>query len=222
MHSYQADHAAFPVLLTHPVPLYLWYFLNPTCLYLRKTLTISVWSCARTIKSWWDLCHWHCWKETLKVEINTRNKSNLNLIRNQNYCSSWKLFIGLNQKEKQGLFIFTHYLCAKFPSAGAPCSFSSWNTHGDCTKPWDLLQGNPPPFGLFIFSSKLLLLSYVFSMENIDKQVLPSAKTLHRKMGMPYKMRKLKSKCWSKQHKAAQIRLSASPKAIIIQATQTK
>lgn len=67
--------------------------------------------------------------------------------------------------------------------------------HGDCTKPWDLLQGNPPPFGLFIVCSELLLLSYVFSMENIDKQVLPSAKTLHRKMAMSYKMRKLRSNC---------------------------
>lgn len=67
--------------------------------------------------------------------------------------------------------------------------------YGECTKPWDLLQGSPPPFGLFIFSSKSLLLSYVFSMENIDKQVLPSAKTLHRKMAMSYKMRKLRSNC---------------------------
>lgn len=42
-------------------------------------------------------------------------------------------------------------------------------THGNCTNQWELLLGKPPPFGPFIFSSKLLLLSYVFSMENTDE-----------------------------------------------------
>lgn len=39
---------------------------------------------------------------------------------------------------------------------------------GDCTNQWELLLGKRPPFGPFIFSFKLLLLSYVFNVENLD------------------------------------------------------
>lgn len=65
--------------------------------------------------------------------------------------------------------------------------------HGGCTKQWEFLFRKPSPFGPFIFSFKLLLLNYVFSMENIDDRSFHQPN--HREKGMPYKMRKLKSSC---------------------------
>lgn len=73
-------------------------------------------------------------------------------------------------KNKGYEFLFVTHV----PSTGAPHLFLSWNMYAWRLQ-WELLQGKPSPSGPFIFSSKLSLLSYVYSMENICKQVIPSA-----------------------------------------------